>query len=240
MWSVSTIVKQRSALSKAAVKKPRPPSTAPTKSHLYAPVLAFPPQPVATVTPEPLTSAEQEELERCEQKIETGLHTFFETGQALFTIKEKRLYRNSFANFEAYCRSRWDMSRFYAYRLIGAAEVTTHLLTDVNIPAPVNEAQVRPLAKIPSDQVSAVWKRAAELADKGKITSHHVKRALSEFAQPSSPPTVGSPREKEPPSKLPTGKLLQLIRELGKWVRQGGRTEALRCIKLIAKALAKT
>ena len=50
-----------------------------------------------------LNIEESHELERCEVVIKQGLQTFIEVGQALMTIKEKRLYRISFKTFEDYC-----------------------------------------------------------------------------------------------------------------------------------------
>ena len=45
---------------------------------------------------------ERNELERCEVVIRQGLETFIEVGQALMTIRDKRLYRIEFGTFEDY------------------------------------------------------------------------------------------------------------------------------------------
>ena len=44
-----------------------------------------------------------------------------ERGQALRNIHDWRLYRETHATFEAYCRDRWNIGRAYAYKLIGCA-----------------------------------------------------------------------------------------------------------------------
>ena len=49
---------------------------------------------------------------------------------------------NTHANFEAYCRERWGMSRFYAYRLIEAGRTVENLLPIGNIHL-ITESQMR-------------------------------------------------------------------------------------------------
>jgi len=68
-----------------------------------------------------LTEREIEQLDGCEDVIRRGLGTFFEVGHALLTIREGRLFRAIHPTFEAYCRARWNISRSYAWRVIGAA-----------------------------------------------------------------------------------------------------------------------
>src|SRR5579862_9622453 len=120
-------------------------------------------------------------LERCEQLIENGLGGYFQAGQALFTIKTKQLYVKTHDTFEDYCRERWDISRFYAHRLMAAAKVATHLLTNGNIPAPETEAQLRPLVGLESEVANKVWQRAAKEAGGKPITSILVKAAAEEI-----------------------------------------------------------
>lgn len=75
-----------------------------------------------------LTVPEQSELVLLESVIVQGLRTFIEVGNALLTIREKRLYRESHDTFEDYCRVRWNMTRRHANRLIQSAEVVENLL----------------------------------------------------------------------------------------------------------------
>ena len=75
-----------------------------------------------------LSIDERNELERCEVVIKQGLETFIEVGQALLTIREKRLYRLEFGTFEDYCRDRWGMQRQYANRMIAASEAISNLV----------------------------------------------------------------------------------------------------------------
>ena len=64
-----------------------------------------------------ITTLEIAELQRCEETIQRGLHTFVEVGNALLTIRDKRLYQEQWATFEDYCRERWGMVRRQADRL---------------------------------------------------------------------------------------------------------------------------
>ncbi len=127
-----------------------------------------------------LSKPEAFQLVECEQVIASGLKTFFEVGKALQFIRENRLYRQSHATFEDYCRDRWDMSRFYAHRLITASGVRDRLLTIGNIPLPSNEGQTRLLASLPEALAAKVWQRSVALAAGKAITSKQVKAAIAE------------------------------------------------------------
>ncbi len=47
-----------------------------------------------------LSASERGALEACEGILERGLGTFFEVGNALLTIHESRLYRDTYATFK--------------------------------------------------------------------------------------------------------------------------------------------
>ena len=71
------------------------------------------------------------------------------------------------------------MSRFYAHRLIEAAEVTTNLLPIGN-KLPISEYQARPLTSLSPEAQREVWERAVETAPDGKITAAHVQSVVNE------------------------------------------------------------
>lgn len=108
-----------------------------------------------------LNIEESHELERCEVVIKQGLKTFIEVGQALMTIKEKRLYRISFKTFEDYCIERWAISKPRAYQLIEAANVMIGLSTMVDV-LPQSERQVRPLTSLEPEIQKEVWKEVVK------------------------------------------------------------------------------
>lgn len=91
---------------------------------------------------EVITLEEATRLGELERIVETGLTVFVAVGNALLEIRDRRLYRQNFRTFEAYCRDRWGMNRFYAHRIIDAAEVANNLLPIGNIPQTESQARV--------------------------------------------------------------------------------------------------
>lgn len=101
---------------------------------------------------------ESHELERCEVVIKQGLQTFIEVGQALMTIREKRLYRIGFKTFEDYCTHKWGMVQQSATRLIRAYETVTNLQTEpMGSVLPQSERQIRPLTSLEPEIQKEVW-----------------------------------------------------------------------------------
>lgn len=112
-----------------------------------------------------LTKTELKTLAHCEEAIEQGLDQFFRVGQALWDIRDGRLYRASYETFEGYCAERWDFSRQWAYQLITAAKAVSEMSTMVDTP-PKRERHVRPLLNVPEDHRADVWRMAVESAPK--------------------------------------------------------------------------
>ena len=132
-----------------------------------------------------LTTIEQAELEHYEGIIQAGIQTFFEVGNALDTIKTKKLYRQTFSSFEDYCQERWDFGRFRANQLIKAGQVYNNLYTIVNKNAetaskvlPITERQTRPLADLPKEEQPKAWAAAVEAADGKQPTGKQVEATV--------------------------------------------------------------
>jgi N6-adenosine-specific RNA methylase IME4 len=128
------------------------------------------------------TAIDTDRLAELEHVIERGLNTFVDVGNALMEIRDGRLYKNSHATFEDYCRDKWGMSRFYAHRLIDAAIVTTNLLPIGNI-IPQTESQARPLTILSPSEQPAVWQQAVETAPDGKVTAEHVQAMVNLYRE---------------------------------------------------------
>lgn len=122
-----------------------------------------------------LTSGEQSELTHCETVIARGWENFIEVGEALRTIRDRRLYREHHPSFEAYCINRWQYRRSYAYYLVGAAEVIGHLSGNDKTPLPRCEAQVRPLIGLPPDTIREVWTEVVKGTDIEAVTAKVVR-----------------------------------------------------------------
>lgn len=123
-----------------------------------------------------LSVIETAQLENLECVIAGGLKSFVEVGRALLRIRDGRLYRAAYMTFESYCQEKWDMSRRYANMLVAAADVVDDLGT--NVPTPANEAQVRPLTRLPENQRAAAWKEAVKVSD-GKPTAAVVEKVVA-------------------------------------------------------------
>jgi hypothetical protein len=125
---------------------------------------------------------ESHELERCEVVIKQGLNTFIEVGQALRTIKEKRLYRISFKTFEDYCVGMWAFKRSEAYRLIDASVVISNLSPIGDI-LPKTESQTRPLTSLEPEIQKEVWKEVVKQSEETRqpITAAKVQTVVNDW-----------------------------------------------------------
>jgi len=123
--------------------------------------------------PQDLTIQEQEILRSCEELIKQGLETFYVVGRALMTIRDQRLYRVEYSNFESYCRERWDMTRRHAYRFITATSIVDGIAPTAVMPT--HESQIRPLLKLPDTKRRQAWEDAIALAADRRVTARHVE-----------------------------------------------------------------
>ena len=131
-----------------------------------------------------LSIDERNELERCEVVIKQGLETFIEVGQALLTIREKRLYRLEFGTFEDYCRDRWGMDKRHANRLISASESVLGL-GPMGPVLPQSERQARPLTQLQPEAQREAWKEVVQQAEQTNqpITAAKVQDVVNTFKQ---------------------------------------------------------
>lgn len=128
-----------------------------------------------------LSQPDLEQLTALEARIKVSFEKFFQdAGVALRQIRDKRLYRQQYPTFEAYCEQRWGIGRSYAYRIIEAAHVRKNLSTigDKTVPLPQNEAQARPLASLAPSAQREAWEQSVRTAPEGKITAQHVQHTV--------------------------------------------------------------
>jgi hypothetical protein len=133
---------------------------------------------------QPLSAGEQHLLDNSERMIASLDRAYLRAGAALATIRDKRLYRQTYDTFEQYVRGRWQLTRARAYQLIEAHEISDQMSTMVDI-APSNERQVRALAKLDKDQRVDAWRRAVDTAPivdgEKRITAKHVQKIVAEL-----------------------------------------------------------
>jgi len=113
----------------------------------------------------PLSRREQRALDLAENTIAKGLKAFVAVGLALLEIRDRKLYRAGYDNFETYCAVRWQMSRPRAYQLCNAAEVIGDLSTKVYKIGllPEHETHIRPLTRLKDPaQRRQAWKLAVK------------------------------------------------------------------------------
>lgn len=103
----------------------------------------------------------------CELEIRKGLRTFYVVGNALWAIRHFGLFKPEFKNFEDYCQERWGISKTHANRQIAALEVVT--VFEDETAKQLTEWEVRPLTKLPKDQLKGIWEKAKELAHTEKV-----------------------------------------------------------------------
>jgi hypothetical protein len=131
-----------------------------------------------------LSRAEQDQFKDCEVTIEKGFETFVEVGEALATIRDSLLYRQTHATFESYCRERWQLGRAHAHRQINAAKVVKSLSPNGDnslppgVPLPTFEAQVRPLVGLQANAARTAWVKAARLANGCRVTAKLVEAQI--------------------------------------------------------------
>jgi len=123
--------------------------------------------------------------------------SFVAVGNALLTIRDRRLYREGFKTFEDYCREKWGVGRSYARYLIKGSQIAANLCTAVHLCTPceiqpIHEQQVRPLAVLEPDQQCEVWEEAVRSADGKVITFRQVKALVTELIGPAPEPNPPS------------------------------------------------
>ena len=128
-----------------------------------------------------------------EQQVRTG---FVLRGEALATIRRKKLDRDEYDNFDEYCAAVFGFTHLYIKRCIKAAttyrDIERYLQTNgLDDPLPSKQRQLRPLfqAVLNSTEIGLVWTMAVTLA-LGKIPSSSlVKEAVKLYLQSKYPPT---------------------------------------------------
>lgn len=101
-----------------------------------------------------LSTTERAELQTLESRISVHMAGFIEVGESLGEIRDKRLYRESHATFDAYLQDKWSMTRQHANRLVAAAH-TASVLEPIGF-RPENERQAREQKKS-----AAIYEKAA-------------------------------------------------------------------------------
>ncbi|PLX49148.1 MAG: hypothetical protein C0613_08480 [Desulfobulbaceae bacterium] len=157
---------------------------------------------------EPLTAAETKQFERLQKIIHEDMRAFLRVGDALKEIHDRKLYRETWRTFEAYCKDVYDLGRSTAYQYIGAYEVVENVRScghfddhDANGGpvidlVPMNEAQCRPMASLQPDQQREVWRAVLQNLEPGKKpTASMVKKITKKYVGETTKSKVHNARK---------------------------------------------
>lgn len=118
------------------------------------------------------------QLEHLEKLIAGSQGSFHEIGRALKEIRDQGLYKKAlFETFAAYTKTRWDMGKSQAYRLINSYMVVENLKkSPIGDILPANEFQVRPLIQLSALKQRKVWQ---DFINSGmEITACNIKKFI--------------------------------------------------------------
>jgi hypothetical protein len=146
-----------------------------------------------------LTTTESQTLTDCERIINRGLKGFKEVGNALLKIRDGKLYRQEHETFEAYCSSRWSMSRPRAYQIMESAGVVASLPENLSTIVD-KEGQARELTKVPAEKRAEVVEVAAAA---GPVTAKSIKQAAAKVVEKPEPVAAPEPQAETQPKDDP-------------------------------------
>jgi len=129
-----------------------------------------------------LSESERSELAHCEKVVAAGCKHFMEVGNALLTIQQGKLYRETHTTFENYLRDKWDISRGYGYKSIEAAKTVENLtqMCPIGHILPDNESQTRALSGLSPKLQQQVWQKAVTESD-GRPTARVIREVAREY-----------------------------------------------------------
>ena len=131
-----------------------------------------PPSPAPEAVPQPSAIPREKLLEQCETTIRQGIKHFLAVGQALSTIRAKKLYRlKQYPTFADYCLKEWNITRAHANNLILAFAVEEELSTVVDKAVLENEHQARKYRRLEDGPKEEVRQALASGAKMGEALS---------------------------------------------------------------------
>jgi hypothetical protein len=123
-----------------------------------------------------LADKQKRHKELCDA-VRKDLPAFLSVGNNLIEIKELGVYLDTHKSFEEFVRETFNIEKSQTYRLMEAAQVSKKLL-DEKVEVPVNESQLREVAKAPPEKQAEVVKKAVE-----KAAEENRKPVAKDFAE---------------------------------------------------------
>jgi hypothetical protein len=128
----------------------------------------------------PLSSGEKTLKAELEAVVRSGLDEFLRVGNALATLRNKRLFRTEFATFQEYVRVKFGLARSSADSIIRSAQ-TAEVLLEAGIELAPNTTAtlMKPIASLPGEELQvACWQFAQSLAPARGVTEPLVSRLV--------------------------------------------------------------
>ena len=150
-----------------------------------------------------LSPIEQARLGELETTIERGISSFLEVGACLLAIRQERLYRAAYRDFESYCRERWGFSSHHGARIIRSIVVARNLLENGDcppLPENVSETLLRPLTALEPSLQQSVWRLANKINDK---PTPRVLKSLVKVVQHAIDRVERGQNAAQPPRNIP-------------------------------------
>lgn len=149
-----------------------------------------------------LSRQEQSDRRNLESRIDRALKYHLEAAKALREIRDRRLYRDEYDNFEDYCAARWHIARSHANRLCDWAEVAENL-SPIGDNLPVRESHARPLARLTPQQQKKAWRRIMALPRHTEQVIDQVCEEVRQRPVNGNGPVVTEADKEGLPSPLP-------------------------------------
>ncbi len=170
-----------------------------------------------------------------EVTIARAASSFLEIGKALKAIRDQEQYTATrFKNFEVYCEKKWNYSKSYASRLIGAYDA--HELLKAKLPTrtvlPNNEYQLRALAALPESKWVATWKRVVKQAKGKPVTGETVDTVVRAILHPKGAGGKTAGKANKPAAASRLDKIGKLVK---KGLSRKGKPSATKLLELLKK-----
>jgi len=190
-----------------------------------------------------LTTLEEESLQKCEAIVFAHLNSGLAAGEALWEIRNKKLYLKTHPNITAYFWDRFKLSKVRAYQLMRASEAARDALGHGAVqlqPVPLswqtnegasenlqpNEAQAAELSRVSREMRAAVFSITAASAPRDEqgrpqLTAPHIRAAAKILTEIAKSRAVEVDGVQYPLGEMLTHQIMQEAHEASmRWVEE--------------------
>lgn len=152
----------------------------------------------------PLSEFELQQKRVIETSFRDFLKSFAERGNDLMHLRDNKLYRNEYPNWETYCQFKLGISYRHAHRLIEAAIVVNQLKADEQLVLPGSESIAREVAKVKPIIRPLIWETVVTKSeeDSEPITANFVSQVVRDYRSAKTKDVI--------PQELVIGELVEI------------------------------